>query len=631
MLLQAGNEFIRELALIFAGSVSVRNQVMKIWRLAILAYRKRLPQIGRLLIYAGCWFKVQGRRFKQETSWSGRMWLILNGIHFLVKAVCDVVRLGIRPTRPEGWLALAATFLKWKHLRLTELACLRAIALAPASRGLEIYRVISLIRQDRFVEANVCLNAALMGYPSACPTRDLLHLQMTITDLADEQSDRGQREEAKKKYRLAMSMDVDSLDAYCHIWTMLVSRGEFEDAQIHYQRTRSIQAGLQARRAGASQNARYLRQLWCQQIGHLAHLDGYLKIGLMGWRPEKRIVMLAPSRAISNEFFLRLWERYVTVISDPHEIALLEEDARAAEDYLPMHDIFGKGLWAPIAGATVQKAWEDKGRGSLLKLDDDTINRGWENLERMGVPHGAWFVGLHVRDSGYHGGREGDSQSSRDSDVRTYLPAIGAIVRRGGWVIRMGDRSAAPLPSVPGLVDYAHSSWRSDWMDIFLCAMSRFYIGTQSGLGFVPPVFGVPTVMTNWISLALPFWYGNGVFIPKLLYSEPEKRILSFSEILSTNLGYTQVGLDFARRQIRWVNNSPEDIRKVVEEMMDRIDNTRIAQNEVLQEEWVNLAQRAHVVVGNSRMGDSFLKDHPELIESERCDLQALNARRCAA
>ena len=47
------------------------------------------------------------------------------------------------------------------------------------------------------------------------------------------------------------------------------------------------------------------------------------------------------------------------------------------------------------------------------------------------------------------------------------------------------------------MIDYACSDLRSDWMDIFLCAQCRFFIGCQSGLSAVPSVFGVPVVMTD--------------------------------------------------------------------------------------------------------------------------------------
>ena len=64
--------------------------------------------------------------------------------------------------------------------------------------------------------------------------------------------------------------------------------------------------------------------------------------------------------------------------------------------------------------------------------------RGWALLEKAGVPRGAWFVALHVRDIRWRGTTAG-LQAIRNADTASYLPAIDEIAQRGGFVIRMGD------------------------------------------------------------------------------------------------------------------------------------------------------------------------------------------------
>ena len=54
-------------------------------------------------------------------------------------------------------------------------------------------------------------------------------------------------------------------------------------------------------------------------------------------------------------------------------------------------------------------------------------------------------------------------------------------MERGAWCLRMGDPSMRPMPRAPRVIDYAHSAIRSDWMDVFLCARCRFFIGNTSG------------------------------------------------------------------------------------------------------------------------------------------------------
>src|SRR5262249_31175182 len=149
--------------------------------------------------------------------------------------------------------------------------------------------------------------------------------------------------------------------------------------------------------------------------------------------------------------------------------------------------------------------------------------------------------------------RNDSAHAFRNADIESYVPAIKSIVRQGGWVLRMGHPVKRSTPPVDGLIDYANSGQRADWMDIFLCARSRFFLGTQSGLSYVPNVFGVPTIMTNYISLGIPPWYGNDLFIPKLLFSKRKNRQLTFAETLSTKLGFTQNIGDFHQHDVTWI------------------------------------------------------------------------------
>src|SRR5262249_62188077 len=115
---------------------------------------------------------------------------------------------------------------------------------------------------------------------------------------------------------------------------------------------------------------------------------------------------------------------------------------------------------------------------------------------------------LHGRDT--HGrGTTAGLQAIRNADTASYEPAIGEIIRRGGFVIRMGDPGTPPLPPLANVIDYGGSTMRADWMDIFLLARSRFVLGSASGPIFVPPLYGVPCVLTNWWPPGMRPWHAS--------------------------------------------------------------------------------------------------------------------------
>ena len=343
-------------------------------------------------------------------------------------------------------------------------------------------------------------------------------------------------------------------------------------------------------------------------IGHMALLDGIVKISILGQRSTPLpIVLVHPIPA--NKCYLDYWRRYLPdMITDSLAIKLLSPLAKYLDDHDAVMEASGKQIYEfHTTERVIQEQWEAEGRGPLLALSDSDHERGWKCLWTLGVPFDAWFVGLHVRDAGIG--------NPRDSDINTYRLAMESIVARGGWVIRMGDPIMKPLPLMPHVIDYAHSTIRSDWMDVFLWARCRFFIGTQSGPQLVPPSFGVSCVLANWSSPGFRPWFRKDLCVFKLHWSEREARYLNFTEVISSALGRAESTEYLASLGIRLVDNTPEEINDVVVEMMDRLDGKLqySKEDEELQERfdrlYVNNACKA-----NARIGRDFLRKWAHLL-----------------
>ena len=349
-------------------------------------------------------------------------------------------------------------------------------------------------------------------------------------------------------------------------------------------------------------------------IGHIAVLDSYVKMDMLGWRSPDQPVLLVNPR-LSNPCYLDYWRQYLpTIITDPEAIKLISPVARYLEDriFTVMDSSCQQAVGEDYIGAAlqslIQERWETENRSPLLVLRDSDDERGRQRLEQLGVPVDSWFISLHVREG------KTVSRGARDADITAYYKAIESVTTRGGWVIRMGDPSMTPLPSIPKVIDYAHSQLRVDWMDIFLWARCRFFIGTQSGPAWVPPTFGVPCVATNWTFLCRR-WFGQDLFIPKLLWSEKENRYLTFAESLTSSVGVAE-SLDYFNSQgIRITDNTPEEINDVVIEMMDRLDgklfydDNDIQLQERFDRMWIQNSYKA-----TGRIGRDFLKKWHHLL-----------------
>jgi putative glycosyltransferase (TIGR04372 family) len=347
-------------------------------------------------------------------------------------------------------------------------------------------------------------------------------------------------------------------------------------------------------------------------IGSIAYLDHYVKMGILGQRSTTHPVLLI-SPELSNPCYVDYWRRYLPdMITDPVAIEMLWPLAKYLEDrFGAVMDSSGQQIYELYTGGrerAIHAQWEMEGRGHLLTLSDSDHERGWQCLRSLGVPAGAWFVGLQVRDCG-------DITYPRNSDIYTYRLAIESIVKRGGWVIRMGNPLMPPLPAIPQVIDYVHSQVRSDWMDVFLWARCRFFIGTQSGPSTVPPTFGVPCVLTNWPSLGCRPWFNEDLCIFKLHWSEREARYLNFEEVISSALAWAECAGYRASQGIKLIDNTPEEIRDVVVEMLDRLDGKLQFSKEdnELQERFDSMnINNAHK--SNARIGRGFLRKWAHLL-----------------
>lgn len=331
-----------------------------------------------------------------------------------------------------------------------------------------------------------------------------------------------------------------------------------------------------------SNAARILPQEWVTQIGHLAMLDTWLKIGALGWRAPAHGIILAPGHLVANRAYLDCWRRHFTVVDDPVLIDRLRPLQRyAGETFNGWISADGTAEAFTDVGSRAYIAWNEEGRAPLLELSPEQMARGRETLIAAGMEPEGWFVALHIRNSGFHAEGVGSSQDHRNADLQAYQETIDMVTARGGWVIRMGDRTMPPLSPQDRVIDYAHSAIKSDWMDIFLCAAARCYLGTTSGLVNVAISYNTPCVLVNCISNYTQLWPSNVIFTWRPYWSTRENRYLSLKEILSEPVR----GMSFSGNLLTTAgliprNNTSEDICSALEERLDELAGLLPAERE---------------------------------------------------
>jgi len=215
-----------------------------------------------------------------------------------------------------------------------------------------------------------------------------------------------------------------------------------------------------------------------------------------------------------------------------------------------------------------------------LEFTPEEEARGEAGMRAMGIPPDTPFVCLIVRDSAYLAqhfpSRNWDYHNYRDSDIQNYILAAEELGNRGYFFIRMGAIVREAMKTAhPRVIDYAADRMRSDFMDIYLGAKCEFCISTGTGFDNVPFIFRRPIVYVNILPLGhLPTFREQFLNIIRHHRAAAENRELVLSEIFSLSVGFCMQTSDYESKGVELIENTAEEIRDVVIEMIERLNGT---------------------------------------------------------
>lgn len=358
--------------------------------------------------------------------------------------------------------------------------------------------------------------------------------------------------------------------------------------------------------------------VFTDRIGHLAiEPDCLIKEQTMGLIPKRKWFILAPPGRVANEHLLRYWEPFFLIFRGKIICFIL---ASMSQWVIMRHNIYHYMLATNSTQASYRTYAQWGNRPPLLSLTGKDEEWGTQALCQMGLPDGAWFVCVHAREAGFSPIDE-EHHAHRNSSIEATIPAMQEITQRGGWVIRIGDPSMKPLPTLPQTIDYAHHPMKCDRLDVILCAKARFILGNTSGIALVGSAFGVPCALANMIPFSALGLGPRDISIPKLLWSEPLSRYLTCQEILDSPIsGFMYANL-YRESKIRVVENSAEDIQQLVLEMIGHLEHFG-QDDHSLCKQGCQVAERLELhhygYGGAASFSVKFIQQNDELFKIER-------------
>ena len=315
-----------------------------------------------------------------------------------------------------------------------------------------------------------------------------------------------------------------------------------------------------------------------RHMGHLGLL--FLYANYYKNVDPNRVIAIWPNRS-PNKFYLKqLLKNF------PLKVKLMQESDTWPKDSISLIDTMmmsriKNSAWRfePLGGnGSGQEFPEyDIDEISRLKPDLDISDNAMETLKTIGFDPNRWFVVLHVKESKLGNQIYGES---RDADINDYQLGCNLVRDFGGQVVRMGSPSFPKLMNGFPAIDYAHSNIRLDYIDYWLWANCKFWVGNGNGASGAVLPFGKRRIYSNQWPIDAN-GQNSDLVLPKLLYDTQLKKFLTFEETSRNILGRVQDRNLLKNAGLILMQNSQQLIQ---ESMLEMIESQYLIRPKTIQE-----------------------------------------------
>ena len=223
--------------------------------------------------------------------------------------------------------------------------------------------------------------------------------------------------------------------------------------------------------------------------------------------------------------------------------------------------------------------------GPQISLSSNQISQGYSKLKKIGITKNDWWVCFHVREETYlknlklYKKRDLSYHSYRDFSEESLHKGIEEVTKRGGYVFLMSERGkSTAFNNNPHVIQYNNNTFKTGFLDIFLCSQAKFFIGNTSGITSVPKILGVPVGVCNQIGFNHFLQQKKSLTIYKKLFCLTTQKILTYDEMFKNNYfdqykGWVEFTTDsLKKRNVIAVENSSDEILGLVKDMFNIIN-----------------------------------------------------------
>ena len=204
---------------------------------------------------------------------------------------------------------------------------------------------------------------------------------------------------------------------------------------------------------------------------------------------------------------------------------------------------------------------------SHVSLSAEEMEEGRKRLIEIGINPDEPYVCLIVRDGGHYKSK-GDIESAGyellNFDINDFAGVAEVLIESGYQVIRMGSGSERPFTSKPdGVVDYALSKNRSEFLDVYLAATCEFAVSTQTGPDSVCMLFRRPVLYVD-VTRYCQFFFGSKLATWSPVRLQKNGGTLNLSEVVNSEISWFKDPNLFSKNGISQQKTSSSELKELV-------------------------------------------------------------------
>jgi putative glycosyltransferase (TIGR04372 family) len=204
---------------------------------------------------------------------------------------------------------------------------------------------------------------------------------------------------------------------------------------------------------------------------------------------------------------------------------------------------------------------------SHVSLSAEEMEEGRKRLIEIGINPDEPYVCLIVRDGGHYKSK-GDIESVGyellNFDINDFSGVAEVLIESGFQVVRMGSGSERPFTSKPdGVIDYALSKNRSEFLDVYLAATCEFAVSTQTGPDAVCMLFRRPVLYVD-VTRYCQFFFGSKLATWSPVRLQKNGSTLNLSEVVNSEIAWFKDPNMFSKNGISQQKSSKSELKELV-------------------------------------------------------------------